>query len=190
MEYLYHGSAIAGIGALEPRSRLHGTERRVVYLTDNLPCALFYIWDGARIGYQEKHVTGGIRNGIAFYEEQFPNQLETFYGGVSGYLYHIPKTPAVRPLDGREGLYYVGETVAPAKAELIPDVYQALLRCETLGQLEVRRYSEQTPERQRELVELIAAVIIREGFCQNDPARAAFLRKYFAAAWETALKNT
>lgn len=189
MEYLYHGSAIAGISELEPRSKLHGTRRSVVYLTDNLPCALFYIWDGARVGYGEKHVTGGIKNGIAFYEEQFPNQLERFYGGVSGYLYHIPKMPAVRPLDGREGLYYTGEATAPAKAELIPDVYRALLSQEALGKLEVRRYNEQTPERRRELVELIAAVIVREGFCRDDPARAAFLQKYFSAAWETALKD-
>ena len=41
MQFLYHGSAAAGISALEPRSRLHGSDKQVVYLTDNIPCALF-----------------------------------------------------------------------------------------------------------------------------------------------------
>lgn len=33
----------------------------MVYLTDNLPRAPFYIWDGARIGYGEKRVNA-IKN--------------------------------------------------------------------------------------------------------------------------------
>jgi len=53
----------------------------------------------------------------------------------------------------------------------------------------VRRYREQTPERQRELVELMDEAIRRENFCPGDPARAAFLQKYFGAAWETARKD-
>ena len=187
MEYLYHGSSVAGITGLEPRGRLHGTDKHVVYLTDNIPCALFYIWDGKRIGYGEKHVTGGIRNGIAFYEEQFPGQLAAFYQGASGYLYHIPMSPAVRPLEGREGLFYSPEPMAPIQAEYVPDVYQALLEWESRGRLEVRRYADQPAARRDELVELIARSIVQEDFCRNDPARAAFLRRYFAAAWERAL---
>lgn len=187
MAHLYHGSAIAGITALEPHSILHGSDKRVVYLTDNLPCALFYIWDGERIGYHGKHVTGGIRNGTAFYEEQFPNQLEAFYQGASGYLYRVPRSPVILSVEGREGLYCTLDKAVPAGAEYVPDVYRALLDCEARGELEVRRYTRQTPARREELVELMAQSIAMEGFCRDDPARAAFLQKYFAAAWERAL---
>ena len=85
----YHGSCTPGIMLLEARSRLHNTEEKVVYLTDNIPYALFYLWDEEHNGWSVKHVTGWTKNDIAHYEEQFPDQLKTFYQGVSGYLYCI-----------------------------------------------------------------------------------------------------
>ena len=89
MKYFYHGSICAGIEQLDARSRLHNTGEKVVYLTDNIPYALFYIWDEQRNEYSGKYVTGWMRDGVAWYEEQFPEQLKTFYKGVSGYLYCI-----------------------------------------------------------------------------------------------------
>ena len=89
MEFLYHGSVVAGITTLETRSLLHNSDKKVVYLTGNLPFALVYIWDGQHNHYDKKYVSGGIRNGTAFYEEWFPNQLEMFYKNVSGYLYCV-----------------------------------------------------------------------------------------------------
>ena len=83
MDYLYHGSAVPGITALEARSTLHGTDKQIVYLTDSIPYALLYIWDGARSGSPVKHVTAWVEGGAARYEEQFPHQLERFYQGVS-----------------------------------------------------------------------------------------------------------
>ena len=85
----YHGSAAADIQALEPRSLLHGTADRVVYLTDHVTYALLYIWDEQHNGRAGKYVTGWIKDGVACYEEQFPNQLQTFYQGVQGYLYTV-----------------------------------------------------------------------------------------------------
>lgn len=40
---LYHGSSASGIKTLEPLSKLHGTDKSVLYLTSNLPYALVYI---------------------------------------------------------------------------------------------------------------------------------------------------
>ena len=54
MKYFYHGSNIPGITQLEARSILHNTEEKVVYLTDCLPYALFYIWDTEHNGYSGK----------------------------------------------------------------------------------------------------------------------------------------
>lgn len=189
MEYLYHGSAIAGIRALEARSTLHGTDRRVVYLTDCIPYALFYVWDEKHTGCAGKHVTGWVKGGVAHYEEQFPHQLETFYRGVSGYLYRTPRDVNTHGVEERESLFY-REGDAPVDAEYVPDVYEALLRHETAGELKVLRYTEQTQQRQNELIDLIAEAIVRADFFRNDPSQRAFMERYFSAAWEKAQTNT
>ena len=111
---LYHGSACGDITALEPRSRLHGTDTQVVYLTDSPAYALFYLWNAQRTGTHAKHVTGGIRDGVAFYEEQFPGQLEAFYKGVSGWLYELSDAPTIRPVPDRPRLFYAAEAASPA----------------------------------------------------------------------------
>ena len=105
-EYLYHGTIYSGLTELEARSKLHNTDQQVVYLTDNIPYALLYIWDENHNGCGEKHVTGWVRNGVAYYEEQFPDQLKTFYKGVSGYLYAIKKDAQFQMLENREGIHY------------------------------------------------------------------------------------
>ncbi len=58
MKYYYHGSSISGITQLEACSSLHTTGEKVVYLTDNVPYALYYIWDAEHNGCSSKHVTG------------------------------------------------------------------------------------------------------------------------------------
>ena len=184
MEYLYHGSAVPGIQALEARSTLHGTDKRIVYLTDNIPYALFYVWDEGLTGSPVKHVTGWVKGGAAHYEEQFPHQLKRFYRGASGWLYRTPKGDA-RAVEGREGLFYA-EGDAPVEAAYIPDVYEALLRHEAAGELRVLRFVEQTRERQEELVELIAQVILRADFYREDSVQRAFMQRYFTQAWKRA----
>lgn len=184
MDYLYHGSATAGITALEARSTLHGTDKRIVYLTDNVPYALFYVWDEGLTGSPVKHVTGWVKDGAAHYEEQFPHQLERFYRGAQGWLYRTPKGDA-QAVEGREGLFYA-EGDAPVEAEHIPDVYEALLRHEAAGRLRVLRFVEQTRERQEELIGLIAEAIVRADFYREDEVQRAFMQKYFTQAWEKA----
>lgn len=183
---LYHGSSVAGITALAARSRLHSTDKQVVYLTDSVPYALFYIWDAARTGYSGKHVTGGLRDGIALYEEQFPDQLRTFYQGVAGYLYRIPFTADTQPVANRPGLFYREGSAPVAGVEYIPDVYEALLQYEAAGQLRVLRYTEQTAARQAELTAMIATAIRQNDDFANDPERQRFMQRYFPDVWRLA----
>ena len=186
MEYLYHGSSVPGIIELEARSHLHSTGAKVVYLTSSIPYALFYIWDSARTGYSGKHVTGSIRSGVAVYEEQFPDQLKTFYQGVSGYLYRIPFTDEVQAINSRDGLFFQTGNAVVAGVEFIPDVYAELLKYEASGQLRVLRFTEQSSDRQEELISLIAEAIRRSSFYENDEAHRSFMMKHFAQAWRKA----
>lgn len=181
MEYVYHGSAVPGIERLEARSVLHGTDQKIVYLTDNVPYALFYIWDEGVTGSPGKHVTGAVRGGTAYYEEQFPRQLERFYRGASGWLYSAPKTPEIRAVENREGLFYnLGNT--PVQSRHIPDVYEELLRHEAAGELVALRFEEQTQRRQDELIGLAAEAVVRADFYREDEVQRAFMKKYFARA--------
>ena len=150
MEYLYHGSAVAGITTLEPRSLLHNSDKKVVYLTGNLPFALVYIWDGQHNNFDRKHVSGGIRNGTAFYEEWFPGQLEMFYKNVSGYLYCIQNCIDFQPVENRENMLYSQQDVSVDHAVFIPDVYEEILKYEKSGRFSVLRYNEQSEKRQCE----------------------------------------
>lgn len=83
-ETLYHGSSVSDIDVLVPRSALHLSNERVVYLTSSIPYALVYIWDQQKTGSSKKWVTCWQSKGITYYEEQFPGQLRAFYEGVEG----------------------------------------------------------------------------------------------------------
>lgn len=181
-----HGSNIPGITTLEPRSRLHGTGEPVLYLTDNIPYALFYLWDAQHTGCDVKHVTGWLHDGQAWYEEQFPNQLQAFYEGVSGYLYTVEDSAAIHPVEGRESLYYTATPLTVAKAVHIPDVYAALCAYEKQGTLHVRRYLDQTAQRQQELTGLITQALVQANFYEDNPSQQAFMRRYFGASWALA----
>lgn len=187
MEYLYHGSGIAGIRKLEACSRLHGTDRKVVYLTDNIPYALLYIWDEKHNGCREKHVTGGIKNGIVYYEEQFPDQLQTFYRGVSGYLYCVLKTPDTQTVESRECMYYDLTDMAVSHVIDIPDVYESLMKYKASGALKIRRYTQQPAEKQDELIDRMAAVIAENDFFRENEEMERFYKRHFGKAWERAM---
>ena len=186
MKNIYHGSIVPKITKLEACSKLHNSEEKVVYLTDNVPYALFYIWDEKHNGFDGKHVTGWIKDGIAYYEEQFLDQLKTFYEGVSGYLYCIDDNYDIRQMENRDNMFFSINDVIVAEVVQIIDVYEELLKYEAEGKLVVLRYSEQSEQRQSELVDLIAQAIIHDNFYIENKQQRAFMQKYFPKAWQIA----
>lgn len=186
MDYFYHGSIIPGIAQLDARSKLHNSEDKVVYLTDNVPYALYYIWDAEHNGCSIKYVTGWTKNGIAYYEEQFPEQLKTFYQGVSGYLYRISDTANIKAVENRTNMFYSTESVPIFGSIPINDVYEELLKYESEGKFVVLRYNEQSADRQNEFVDFIAQSIIMNGFYADNKEMQEFTMKYFSKAWEKA----
>lgn len=189
MNKLYHGSITSNIKQINPISKLHNSDKKVVYLTDNIPYALFYIWDKEHNHKEGKHVTAWIKDDTAYYEEQFPDQLKTFYKDVSGYLYSVPFNSDIKNVENRECLYYSSENITVESCEYIPDVYNELLKYEAKGQLKIRRYNEQSEQRQNELIDLIAEAIVKFDYI-NDKAESEFYKRYFAKAWERAIKKS
>lgn len=171
---------------LEARSRLHNTSEKVVYLTDNIPYALFYLWDEQHNNCSIKHVTGWTKNDTAYYEEQFPDQLKTFYQGVSGYLYYISDSADIKAVENRTNMFYCTTDATVAETIYISNVYEELLKYEAEGKLVVLRYNEQSTERQNELVDFIAKGIIYEKFYAENEQKQAFMKKYFPKSWKKA----
>ena len=186
MKYYYHGSCTPGIIQLEARSKLHNSAQKVIYLTDNIPYALFYLWDEEHNGCSVKHVSGWTKNDTAYYEEQFPDQLKTFYQGVSGYLYCISDSADIKVVENRTNMFYCTMDAAVAETVYISDVYEELLKYEAAGKLVVLRYHEQSAKRQDELVDFIAQGIIHEDFYTENQEKQAFMKKHFPRSWKKA----
>ncbi len=186
MKCYYHGSCIPNILYLEARSRLHNTTEKVVYLTDNIPYALLYLWDEEHNDCSVKHVTGWTKNDVTYYEEQFPDQLKTFYQGVSGYLYCISDSVSIKSVENRTNMFYCTTDATVAETIYIPDVYEELLKHEAEGKFVVLRYNEQSTERQSELVDLIAKGIIYAKFYAENEQMQEFMKKHFSKSWEKA----
>lgn len=186
MKRFYHGSVVPELTQLEARSRLHTTQQPVVYLTDCVPYALFYIWDTEHNGFGGKYVTARVENNVAFYEEQFSDQLRTFYQGVSGYLYCVSDSADIKLVEGRENLFYCTHDVAVSQTLRIDDVYRELQGYEAEATLRVARYDCLTSPQKERIIRMISEAIVREDFYNNDPVQREFMKKHFRRSWKLA----
>lgn len=190
-KYLYHGSSVAGIDQIRASSLLHGTDgTKVVYLTENRAYALFYIWDAEHNIKEGKHVTAWIRDGMVYYEEQFPEQLPTFYKGVSGYVYYVEGGESFRPVKDHESMWYDTKDADVVKVDYIADVYEELCRYERQGKLKVVRYNEVSASRIEMLYTHFAEEIVSKNLLHTpDTANARFFQTYYKRAWELAAEK-
>ena len=191
MNYLYHGSVIADIHTIKAESTLHGTDNtKVVYLTDNLPYSLFYIWDTSHNIKRSKHVTAWIKDCIVYYEEQFEGQLESFYKGVSGYVYCVESDENFKPVENRESMWFSEMDSTVFKIIYIPDIYSEIMKYANEGKVKIISFVKVPKERITELYNMITQRIIKSGLLNNtDSADARFYQTYFSKAWNDALKK-
>ncbi len=186
---LYHGSAVPALTELRPLSILHGSDEKVVYLSSSVPYALLYIWDAEKTQYSSKWVTGWVKDGIAYYEEQFSGQLKAFYEGVRGCVYSVLRSGDTLSLPNREDLFYSKMPIRVYRVTEIPDVYQALLEYERAGKLCVFRFENASKEKQMELTNRIVDYIIQNSLPEQDSEESRFMKRYFVLAWEKLNNN-
>ena len=82
--HLYHGSPTPHIRALQPCLSNHG--KPYAYLTDCPELAVIYAWNPVPRPYTYFPYERG-RDGTLYYDEYFPNAMETVYRGHGGYIY-------------------------------------------------------------------------------------------------------
>ena len=183
---LYHGSAVADLTELQPFSKLHQSEQTVVYLSSCIPYVLLYIWDAEKTGSSRKWVTAWVKDGILYYEEQFPNQLEAFYQEVRGYLYRILPDENIQKMEQRETMFYSNNPLPVYRVQEVEDVYQTLLQYEREGKCKVLRFVDAAPEKREELIARIATYIRENKLTEQDSEHAQFMKTHFVEAWNRA----
>ena len=185
---LYHGTVTPNIQKLEPCSLLHGSHRKVVYLTGELAYGALYVWDSEKTGSTRKHITAWVKGGITHYEEQFPNQLQAFYQGVKGWVYCVDSPAELETMKDREGIFYSSESIVVEKILPVDSVLELLLREQQRGTFCLHRYQDASQERQQELTHMIASWIVRQNLLNLEGEDSDFYRRYFPQAWETAFR--
>ena len=148
---LYHASQTPGIRMLEPRISNDGVPR--IYFSDKRENTLVYLSNAvektcrehglAHTGKWQKWASYGFApDGRLQLDEYYENALADTYAGVSGYLYQIADSEAVKPYPNIQNAYYAETHVPVCGCEVVPDALEALLEAERAGKIVIRRYGE------------------------------------------------
>lgn len=177
----YHCSPVGGLEVLEPRKPDAFEKSAAVYMTTLLPMALMY---GVR---NYEYTYGYTREGRLHLDEYFPDALEILYRGKSASLYLCAPESAEKARIPNE---VVSEIPVPVLEEIvIPDVCEALLEQQRLGNLEIRRY-EDLPEKMLEWIRRVEADTIREKDLLHQPGPMAYYyREHYPDSWAMAAEE-
>jgi len=173
----YHGSPVAGIKTLAP------PPGGVIYLTNCRAYALFYIRD-----LEVNHVTCGVaRDGVVEYDEQFPGQLRALYAGRGGWIYACEGDGFAQ--GHSPWIVTAGRAVDVVSAQYIPDAYESIAREIDAGTVRFKRYEDKTDEQKRDITEMAAWAILKNGHLSAATPKARFYEQSFPQAWALVLEN-
>lgn len=177
----YHCSPISGIRLLEPRSPLLFTKPAGVYMATLLPMALMY-------GIQNYEYTYGYTpDKKIWFEEYFPNELEVLYRGKSASLYICqPETVETTRIPNEA---VSSQPVKILEEIPVPDVYEAILEQEQLGNLVIRRYHEQSERMLEWIRKTEKDIILDKDLLHNPGSMADYYRTYYPDSWADAQKE-
>jgi hypothetical protein len=171
----YHCSPTAGLTVLEPRKPVSFEKPARVYMTTLLPMALMYSIRNYEYTY------GYTKEGQIYLDEYFPDALELLYRGKSASLYicrpesvHTTRIPNEAVSDS---------PVAVVEEIFIPDVLEALLEQERMGNLPIRRYA-QLSEKMHDWIRSVEADTIREKkLTEKVGPEADYYRIHYPDSW-------
>ena len=183
----YHGSTIAGLTELHPQLPIYAhIQEPLVYLTTSRQLALHYIWDTERIGVKMPMLD--IRkDGVLVFQEMFPNALEYFYKGVSGYIYHCEGDYAINPDSCVPTCATSRETVLVTDCEYIENVHEEILDYLERGKLIYEHY-EDLPIWRKDVIRGHIMRFIKRNNLLNDPKQPGlrFICEKFPQYWAEA----
>ena len=172
---IYHCSPATGLKILKPHTPVHFDKPSRVYLTTSLPMALFY---GIR---HFEYTYGYTKSGQIYFEEYFPNALETLYGKQSASLY-LCQADSVETTSIPNELVSA-EPVTVIEEQPIPDLLEAILEQERIGALIIRRYDQMTDRDLAWIRNAEAEEIRKRNLLHNSSPLADFMRTYYPESW-------
>ena len=172
---LYHGSVIPELEYIKANAASHSRDKKVAYFTEDKVYALVCCRKR-----EENFVTMGLReDGKQHYFERFPNQLEVMYKHKTGYLYVLTENHNLVHTKGNT--WESDNDVRVEYCEVVPDVYEAILEEERLGNIVIHRYAEIDPAEQK-----LHANYIRDHLDDGTNAKEQkeFLIRHFSSLWD------
>ena len=189
---LYHGTQIQNIKKLEPfATQGNAISKPVICFTPSYCTALLYIWNRSY-----KWVTFSEEpNGKVVFVEHYENMLCDFYNNVSGSIYECDgDNPAITPTH-MKGVY-TSEISIPVEKEIqIDNVYDEILKQESLGNIIIQRYGQLSLEDKNEIFkQTVRAIHMQKLLIPSDyvpkQEQVHFVKTYFSQAWDVASKMT
>ena len=129
----YHASPTGGLQMLEPRKSPYFDKPTQVCLTSLRAMALFYLIRNYEYAY------GYTRQGKLYFDDPFPNALKKLYAGKSGWLYICEDGDYKKTEIPNE--FVSAQPVRITGAEYIPDAYEAFLREQAAGNIQLLDYA-------------------------------------------------
>lgn len=182
MEPLYHCSPVPGLTVLEPSETRYFGKPKQVCLTASLPMALLY---GVK---HFEYTYGYTKERSIYYEECFPGALEELYRGKAASLYRCARRKDMETTQ-IPNEYVTARPVPVAEETVVPDVYEALLEQERLGNLRVIRYEERSEESRQWYLRAEADVILEKHLLTEDSPLARYMREKYPESWALAQRR-
>ena len=187
----YHASQTPNIMTLEPRVSNDNVPR--IYFSDKRENVLVYLSNAVEktcredgfvhTGKWQKWASYGFtRGGLLQFEEYYENALADTYAGVSGYIYSVAESDAMKPYANIRNAFFAEMPQKVLSCEFVPDALEALLEAERAGEIVITRYA-QLSDRMREWLYRTNPEEYRNA--ENAPDYRYFLKKKFPYLRET-----
>lgn len=189
---LYHGTQVQNIEQLKPfATRGNAISKPVICFTPNYCIALLYIWNRSYkwVTFSEKE------NGKLVFTEHYENMLYDFYNKVSGSIYECNGNNSDITPYTYERRLYLRNPITVEKETKIDNVYDEILKQESLGNIIIRRYDQLSVDDKKEIFKMtVRAIHMQKLLIPSDyvpkQEQTCFVQMHFPQAWETASKMT
>lgn len=189
---LYHGTQFQNIKLLEPfATKGNAISKPVICFTPNYSTALLYIWNRSYkwVAFSENE------DGTVVFTEHYDNMLFDFYNDLSGSIYECDgNNPAITPTH-MKGVYTSDIPVSVEKEMRIDNVYDEIIKQESLGKIIIQRYNQISAFDKDEIFkQTVRAIHMQKMLIPSDyvsqQEMVDFVQSHFPVAWDVASKMT
>jgi len=178
----YHCSPVGGLKILKPGIPANFHKPARVYLTTLLPMALMY---GVR---NFEYTYGYTKEGQIYYEEYFPDAMRILYKGKSASLYICD--PGIVKATQIPNEVTAASEVIVLEEIFVPDVYEALLEQERLGNLVIRKYEQLSERTIAWIRKAEKEEILKRDILNRGGSMAGYMKLHYPDSWMDAQKET